>query len=84
MATLFGMVLMFLGGANFAWFLLWAMISGSGILGAKLSKKAGTDNEKTDDAIASGKEFAKKSIYKSVTSVVMFGLGALLYFVVGK
>ena len=50
-----GFLLMLFGGLNMAWFLLWFLLGWSATLGAKASKKLGTDNEGTDDSIALGK-----------------------------
>ena len=83
MIGIVGLILMLLGGVNIVWFLLWALIGWSGTLGAKLSKKVGTDNEHTDDAIAIGKDFGKKALSKGITSAVLMGVGAILYFLVG-
>ena len=78
-----GFILMLLGGLNMAWFLLWALLAWSGTVGAKLSKKVGTDNENTDNAIAIGQDFKKKALNKFITSAVLAGVGAILYFLVG-
>ena len=81
MISTIGIILMVIGGLNFAWFLLWALMAWSGSMGAKMSKKVGTDNENTDKAIAIGENFAKDALRKVITSLVIFGIGALMHYV---
>ena len=83
MASFIGIILMVTGGINFIWFLIWASLIWSGTAGAKLSKKIGTSNENTDKAIEMGKDFGKQALNKVLISVVLCGIGAILYYLIG-
>ena len=55
-----------IAGANALWVLFWFLLNWSSGLGAKLSKKVGTANEKTDGYIEQGKNFSKELLQKLV------------------
>ena len=82
MIEIIGVILMVVGGINLVWFLLWALLAWSGTLGAKISKKVGTDNEHTDAAIKTGENFGKTAIKKFVTSAILLSIGAIMYYII--
>ncbi len=82
MINLLGAVLMIMGGINIAWFLLWSLMTWSGTLGAKISKKIGTDNDQTDATIAIGQDFKKKLLSKVIISSILAAVGAIMFFLI--
>ncbi|MEZ4437228.1 MAG: hypothetical protein R3F65_32950 [bacterium] len=82
MAEIGGYLLMILGTVNAVWFALWALIAWSGSVGAKMSKKVGTDNQHTDAAIEVSRDLGRQAIEKLTISAVLFGVGALLVYVI--
>lgn len=73
-----GFLLMLFGGLNMAWFLLWFLMGWSSTVGAKLSKKVGTDNDHTDEYIQLGENFKKEAFRKFTISTTMLIVGSLL------
>lgn len=70
-------------GANAFWVLCWFLLNWSSGLGAKLSKKAGTANEKTDGYIEQGKEFSRELTQK-LTWRILVTIGAFLVYYLTK
>lgn len=61
---------------NTAWTFFLALMGASGTLGAKLSKKAGTDNANTDQNIETGKSFMMamidKTKYRAAVAIIAY------------
>ena len=72
--AIFGAIIFYMGLINTAWVLIIYIITGSATLGAKISKKVGTSNDKTDSYIDQGKSFSNdmlvKIIYRSVITLI--------------
>jgi hypothetical protein len=83
MIKIIGMFLIATGILNFAWFLLWALLAFSGSAGARLSKKVGTANSRTDKAIKIADSFGKEVLKKIATSAVLAGIGCTCYYLIG-
>ncbi|MDX2173171.1 MAG: hypothetical protein SFY56_08630 [Bacteroidota bacterium] len=79
MLQLIGIILMIAGGARFAWALLFYLLNVSGRAGAHLSKKVGTDNDKTDEHIEGSKKFDKELFEKLLWSGCIIVFGFILY-----
>lgn len=80
MTSTIGLFVMIIGGINFAWILLWWLMSASGELGTKLSKKIGTDNENTDQYLEANKKFSKELREKLIVRAVITIIGAIMYY----
>jgi hypothetical protein len=83
MIKVLGMFLIGIGALNFAWFLFWALLAFSGSAGARLSKKVGTNNEGTDDAIRLADSFGKIALTKIGISAALAGIGCICYCLIG-
>lgn len=79
MLSLIGLVLL-IGGLTAGGFtLLWFLLSLSGTVGAKLSKKFGTDNEDTDKHIQQGENLSKSTFKKLLIELLVAGIGFLIW-----
>jgi UPF0716 family protein affecting phage T7 exclusion len=81
MLSLIGLFLLVGGTIGTAWILLWYLLNASSRIGTDISKKIGTDNERTDEYIETGKQFSKELQQKLIirASVALIGL-AMYYF----
>jgi len=79
MISSIGVIILLVAGINFAWILLWYVISLSGNAGAKLSKKIDTDNTNTDNYIEQGASFSKELKMKLLWRFVLMIAGYMIY-----
>jgi preprotein translocase subunit SecF len=84
MLSLLGLFLMVGGAAGTLWILFWFLLNASSQVGTNLSKKIGTDNEHTDEYIATGKKFSKELQTKLLIRVGVTLVGFALYYFGGK
>ena len=75
-----GMILMLIGFANAAWVGILYLLSLSAVLGTKLSKKAGTANERTDEYLEQGKSISNDLLVKLIWRLAIGCVGWLLYY----
>ncbi|MGD1951367.1 MAG: hypothetical protein ACFB14_17220 [Leptolyngbyaceae cyanobacterium] len=78
MIALIGTAFLLMGAVNMAWFLLWFLLAWSSTLGAKVSKKVGTDNENTDSNIQLGEAFKREALQKFAISTGLLIVGSVL------
>ena len=78
MIAVIGAAFLLMGAVNMVWFLLWFLLAWSSTLGAKVSKKVGTDNENTDSNIQLGEAFKKEALKKFAISTALLIVGSLL------
>ena len=78
MLALIGTAFLLIGAVNMAWFLLWFLLAWSSTLGAKVSKKVGTDNDNTDNNIQLGEAFKKEALQKFAISTALLIVGSVL------
>ncbi|MBS1734766.1 MAG: hypothetical protein JST02_15855 [Bacteroidetes bacterium] len=69
-----------IAGANALWVLFWFLLNWSSGLGAKLSKKVGTANEKTEGYIEQGKNFSKELLQKLVWRIALAIVALPVYY----
>jgi len=79
MISLIGLFLTLIAGLNALWSLLLYLLYLSGIIGAKASKKIGTDNNKTDEYIEIGKSHSKKFLLSFGWRLALTIIGYLMY-----
>jgi hypothetical protein len=79
MLSTIGFFLFIIAGINAAWVGLFALLSWSGQVGAKISKKVGTANDNTDQYIEQGKSFSKELLTKLSWRLALTLIGYLMY-----
>ena len=79
MVSEIGWFIMLIGIIATIWRALWLVLTQAGILGAKLSKKVGTDNERTDEHIETGKNFREELITGILARGLIVLIGFLMY-----
>ncbi|MDH5654892.1 MAG: hypothetical protein OEZ34_03220 [Spirochaetia bacterium] len=78
MASVIAYGLIIIGFINLIWFAFWVLLTWSGEVGVKLSKKLGTDNENTDQYAGIARSYKKEAIQKTIISAVLIGAGYLI------
>ncbi len=71
-----------IAGLNAAWVGFWALMGASGSAGAQLSKKVGTDNAQTDEAIKVGKAFTMEMVKKAGIRAAIATVAYIIYLIV--
>jgi hypothetical protein len=84
MLSLIGLFLLVGGAAGTLWILFWYLLNASSQVGTKISKNIGTDNEHTDEYIATGKKFSKELQTKLLIRVTVTLAGLAMYYFASK
>lgn len=80
MLSLIGLFLMVGGAAGTVWILFWYLLNASSQAGTKLSQKIGTDNEHTNDYLATSKKFSKELQTKLLIRITVALVGLAMYY----
>ncbi len=79
--SIIGIILMFIGFASATLVAVLYVVSLSAVAGTKISKKAGTANDKTDEYLEQGKSISNGLLKKLIWRLAIGCLGWLMFYI---